>query len=172
VGGGTYFALLNDIVVASEDAYFQMPLPQGLGFPGGETMVEPWVMMNFHRAYEYLYLSQTVGAAEAHRLGMVNRVVPRADLDETVEVIAHQIAQAPLSVLMGIKAGVKRAWEGMGMRVHLQSQLQVMEAVGRAGDVAAWRKENADNGYGSSPRQIAAKRSQIAAEAVKAKFGG
>jgi enoyl-CoA hydratase/carnithine racemase len=172
VGGGTYFALLNDIVVASEDAYFQMPLPQGLGFPGGETMVEPWVMMNFHRAYEYLYLSQTVGAAEAHRLGMVNRVVPRADLDETVELIAAQIAQAPLSVLMGIKAGVKRAWEGMGMRVHLQSQLQVMEAVGRAGDVAAWRKENAENGYGSSPRQIAAKRAQIAAEAVKARSGG
>jgi enoyl-CoA hydratase len=77
VGGGTYFALLNDIVVAAEDAYFQMPLPQGLGFPGGETMIEPWVMMNFHRAYEYLYLSQTVDAHEAHRLGMVNRVAPR-----------------------------------------------------------------------------------------------
>ena len=99
----------------------------GPGFPGGETMVEPWVMMNFHHAYEYLYLSQTVDAQEAHRLGMVNRVVPRDELDETVELIAQQIAQAPLSVLMGIKAGVKRAWEGMGMRVHLQSHLQVMQ---------------------------------------------
>ena len=133
VGGGTYFALLNDIVVAAEDAYFQMPLPQGLGFPGGETMIEPWVMMNFHQAYEYLYLSQTVDAREAHRLGMVNRVVPRDQLDDTVELIAEQIAQAPLSVLMGIKAGVKRAWEGMGMRVHLQSHLQVMEIVGHSG---------------------------------------
>ena len=95
-------------------------------------MIEPWVMMNFHRAYEYLYLSQTVDAHEAHRLGMVNRVVPRDELDDTVELIAQQIAQAPLSVLMGIKAGVKRAWEGMGMRVHLQSHLQVMESVGRS----------------------------------------
>ena len=143
-----------------------MPLPQGLGFPGGETMIEPWVMMNFHRAYEYLYLSQTVDAAEAHRLGMVNRVVPRDDLDATVELIAQQIAQAPLSVLMGIKAGVKRAWEGMGMRVHLQSQLQVMEAVGRAGDVATWRQENVEKGYGRSPREVAAKRAQAAAEIV------
>jgi enoyl-CoA hydratase/carnithine racemase len=126
-------------------------------------MVEPWVMMNFHHAYEYLYLSQTLGANEAHRLGMVNRVVPRDQLDETVEVMAQQIAQAPLSVLMGIKAGVKRAWEGMGMRVHIQSHLQVMELVGRAGDVAAWRKENVDEGYGASPRQIAAKRAEIAA---------
>lgn len=164
VGGGTYFALLNDVVVAAEDAYFQMPLPQGLGFPGGETMIEPWVMMNFHQAYEYLYLSQTVDAAEARRLGMVNRVVPREDLDATAELIAQQIAQAPLSVLMGIKAGVKRAWEGMGMRVHLQSHLQVMEAVGRAGDVAAWRQENQENGYGVAPRQVAARRAEVAAD--------
>jgi enoyl-CoA hydratase/carnithine racemase len=167
VGGGTYFALLNDIVVASEDAYFQMPLPQGLGFPGGETMVEPWVMMNFHRAYEYLYLSQTLDAQEAHRLGMVNRVVPREQLDQAVELIAQQIAQAPLSVLMGVKAGVKRAWEGMGMRVHLQAHLQVMEAVGRAGDVAAWRQENQENGYGASPRQVAARRAEVAAELAR-----
>jgi enoyl-CoA hydratase len=128
--------------------------------------------MNFHRAYEYLYLSQTVDAQEAHRLGMVNRVVPRADLDATVELIAQQIAQAPLSVLMGIKAGVKRAWEGMGMRVHLQSQLQVMEAVGRAGDVAAWRKENQDQGYGVSPRQVAAKRAEVAAQAARDRAQG
>ena len=169
VGGGTYFALLNDIVVAAEDAYFQMPLPQGLGFPGGETMIEPWVMMNFHQAYEYLYLSQTLDAHEAHRLGMVNRVVPRDQLDDTVELIALQIAQAPLSVLMGIKAGVKRAWEGMGMRVHIQSHLQVMESVGRSGDVAAWRQENMDKGYGMSPRQVAAKRAEVAAEALRAR---
>ncbi len=164
LGGGTYFALLNDIVVAADDAYFQMPLTQGLGFPGGETMVEPWVMMNFHRAYEYLYLSQTVDAAEAHRLGMVNRVVPREQLDETVELLARQVAQAPLSVLMGVKAGVKRAWEGMGMRLHLQSHVQTMELVARAGDVTAWRQENLDRGYGMSPRAVADKRAQAAAE--------
>jgi enoyl-CoA hydratase/carnithine racemase len=169
IGGGSYFALLHDIVIAADDAYFQMPLPQGLGFPGGETMVEPWVMMNFHRAYEYLYTSQTIGAEEALRFGMVNKVVPRADLEETVEVMAAQIAQAPLSVLMGIKAGVKKAWEGMGMRVHLQGGLQMMELVGRAGDVAKWRQENAELGYAGGPRQIAEQRFKAAEAAVKAK---
>jgi enoyl-CoA hydratase/carnithine racemase len=166
IGGGTYFALLNDIVVASDDAYFQMPLPQGLGFPGGETMIEPWVTMNFHHTYEYLYLSQTLDAHEARRLGMVNRVVPRDQLDETVELVAHQIAQAPLSVLMGVKAGVKRAWEGMGMRVHIQSHLQMMEIVGKAGDVAAWRQENVEKGYGFAPRDVVANRAVAAKEAM------
>ena len=145
-----------------------MPLPQGLGFPAanhdravGDREL-PWHLT-------YLYLSQTVDAQEAHRLGMVNRVVPNNELDTTAELIANQIAQAPLSVLMGIKAGVKRAWEGMGMRVHIHSHLQVMEAVGRAGDVAAWRQENAEKGYGTSPRQVAAKRAEAAAAAVVAK---
>lgn len=162
LGGGTYFALLCDVVVAADDAYFQNPLPQGVGLPGAETMVEPWVFMNFHRAYEYLYLSQTLGADEALRFGLVNRVVPRADLDASTETIAQQIAEAPLSVLMGVKGGVKRAWETMGMRVHLQSQFHVMWPVSGAGDVAAWRQENAERGYGPLPRQVAAQRAEDA----------
>jgi len=163
VGGGTYFALLNDVVVASEEAYFQMPLPQGMGFPGGETMIEPWVMMNFHQAYEYLYLSQTLSAAEAKERGMINRVVPAEQLDAEVELIAQQIAQAPLSTLMGIKAGVKEAWEGMGMRTHLQSHFKMMQLVGGAGDVAAWRAENVEQGIGPAPRKIAKARAERAA---------
>ena len=83
LGGGTYWALLPDITIAADDAYFQMPLVQGLGFPGGETMIEPWVFMNWKRTYEYLYTAQTVNAAEALEVGMVNRVVaprrPRVD---------------------------------------------------------------------------------------------
>jgi hypothetical protein len=55
---------LNDIVVAAYDAYFQMPL-QGLGFSGRETMIEPWVTMNFHHTYEHPYHSQTVDAQGA-----------------------------------------------------------------------------------------------------------
>ena len=68
---------------------------------------------------------------------------------------------------MGIKAGVKRAWEGMGMRMHLQSQLQVMQLVGRAGDVAAWRQDNIEKGYGLAPRNVAQKRAEAAAEVAR-----
>lgn len=169
IGGGTYFALVPDIVVAADDAYFQMPLVQGLGFPGGETMVEPWLFMNYHRTYEYLYLSQTLDAQDALQMGLVNRVVPRDDLDETVEKIAAQIAQAPLSTLMATKSLVKRAWEMMGLRTHWQMSVQLMELVGRAGDVAKWRQENQDLGYSGSPRDIARQRAEAAAEAVDAR---
>ena len=168
IGGGTYFALVPDIVVAAEDAYFQMPLVQGLGFPGGETMVEPWIFMNYHRTYEYLYLSQTVPAEDALRMGMVNRVVPRDELDDTVEKIAAQIAQAPLSTLMATKSLVKQAWEMMGLRTHWQMSVQLMELVGRAGDVGKWRQENQELGYAGGPRQIAKQRAEAARDAVDA----
>jgi enoyl-CoA hydratase len=168
IGAGTYFACLPDIVVAADNAEFQMPLVQGLGFPGGETMMEPWLFMNFQRTYEYLYLAQTVDAYEAERLGMVNRVVPYEELDETAELIAAQITEAPLSTLMATKSLVKRAWEQMGLRVHWQSSTQLMELVGRAGDVAEWRKENAARGYGT-PRNVAEARAREAAHRIRAR---
>ena len=140
LGGGTYWALLPDITIASDDAYFQMPLVQGLGFPGGETMVEPWAFMNRKRAAEYLFTAQTLSAAEALAMGLVNRVVPRAELEATVEAMAARIARAPLSTLMGTKSLLVRAWELMGMRAHLQMSADVMSVMESAGDARAFRQ--------------------------------
>jgi len=53
MGGGIYLGLLTDFCVASEDAYFQMPLAQSLGEPGGHTMIEPWLLMNWHRTMDW-----------------------------------------------------------------------------------------------------------------------
>lgn len=120
LGGGSYWALLPDLTVASEDAYFQMPLVQAMGLPGGETMLEPWLFMNWKRAAEYLLTSQTLSAAEAHEAGLINRVVPRDKLEETTEELAAKIAHAPGSTLIAAKIGIRRAWELMGMRMHQQ----------------------------------------------------
>jgi hypothetical protein len=68
-----------------------------------------------------------------------------------------------LETVRYIKAGVKRAWETMGMRVHLQSQFHIMWQVAAAGDVAAWQKENIEHGYGPLPRRVAAQRAEAAA---------
>lgn len=120
LGGGSYWALLPDLTVASEDAYFQMPLVQAMGLPGGETMLEPWLFMNWKRAAEYLLTSQTLSAQDALAAGLVNRVVPREDLEKTTEELAARIARAPGSTLVAAKTGIRRAWELMGMRIHQQ----------------------------------------------------
>ncbi len=154
VGGGTYWALLPDITIASDDAYFQMPLVQGLGFPGGETMIEPWTFMNRKRAAEYLYTAQTLSAQEALDMGLLNRVVPRSDLEATVEAMAATIARAPLSTLMATKSLLVRAWEQMGMRQHLQLSADLMSITESTSDARAFRQNLMESGR--TPRQAAA----------------
>ena len=152
VGGGTVYGLLTDLTVASDDAYFQMPLPQGFGLPGAQTMIEPWVLMNFKRAAEYLFLAPTIPADQALEWGMVNRVVPRADLETTVEEMARTISQMPLTTILATKQGLNRAWEMMGMRVHLQQSTDLVALCSGASDVQAYMARLA----GRRPRQHAA----------------
>jgi enoyl-CoA hydratase len=154
LGGGTYWALLPDITIASEDAYFQMPLVQGLGFPGGETMIEPWTFMNRKRAAEYLYTAQTLSAAEALDMGIINKVVPRDELDAAVDAMATLIARAPLSTLMGTKSLLIRAWEQMGMRQHLQMSADIMSVLEKTSDAAALRRRLVESGR--KPTQLVA----------------
>jgi enoyl-CoA hydratase/carnithine racemase len=158
LGGGTYWAYLPDITIASEDAYFQMPLAQGLGSAGGETMVEPWTFMNRKRAAEYLYTAQTLSAEEALAMGLINRVVPRDDLESAVETMAAHIARAPLSTLMAAKSLLIRAWDLMGMRQHLQMSADIMSVLEKTSDAVALRRELAQRG--SRPRQMAAERGE------------
>jgi len=146
MGGGIYLGLLTDFCVASEDAYFQMPLAQSLGEPGGHTMIEPWLLMNWHRTMDWLLLAPTLSAREALDWGLLNRVVPREDLEDTVEEMARKISQIPLTTLMAVKNNVKRAWELMGMRVHLQVSHILTNMVGAASDVQARRAELMQSG--------------------------
>jgi enoyl-CoA hydratase len=161
IGGGTYFALFTDITICSEDAYFQMPLVQGLGFPGGETCMEPWVFMNWKRTAEYMYTAQTLTAQEALKFGLVNKVVPRDKLEETTEEMARVIAQAPISTLMTTKALIKRAWELMGLRMHQQHSMDVHYLTTFFSDVRAMGQERA-----KAPRSYA--RDWAASQTAKA----
>jgi enoyl-CoA hydratase len=134
LGGGSYWALLTDLTVVSEDAYFQNPLVQAMGLPGAETMIEPWLFMNWKKTAEYLLTSQTLSAADALDEGLVNRVVPRDELETTVEELAAKIANAPGSTLIATKMLIRRAWELMGMRMHQQMSNDLVAVVSAHSD--------------------------------------
>ena len=153
VGGGTVYGYLTDLSIAADDAYFQMPLPQGFGLPGAQTMIEPWLLMNWKKAFQYLYLGETLSAAEAEEWGLINEVVPAAQLEDRVEEVAATIARMPLSTIMAIKTGVKRAWEMMGMRVHLQTSTDYITICSGASDVRDYMAQRGDR----RPRQFAAR---------------
>ena len=87
------------------------------------------------RTAKYMFQSKTLNAQQALEWGSVNQVVPRDSLEETVEEIPANIAQAPLSTLLMSKALIKRAWGMMGLWVHWQMSTDLLALGSNAGDV-------------------------------------
>jgi enoyl-CoA hydratase/carnithine racemase len=99
MGGGLITAMRADIRVASEDAQFGIPaarLGLGYGFAGTKGLVD---LVGPANAREILFTGGRYPAADALRMGLINRVVPRDDLERTVKEMAATIASnAPLTV--------------------------------------------------------------------------
>jgi len=108
VGGGFEMVLGCDIIVAADTATFGLPEARvgRLPLDGGMTLLQRQVP--FHLAMGVLLTGKRISAAEALRIGLVNEVVPRADLDAAVQRwIDDVLACAPLSV-RAIKQVVRR----------------------------------------------------------------
>lgn len=108
MGGGFEMVLGCDIVVAAEEAGFALPEARvgRLPLDGGMTLLQR--QMPFRQAMGILLTGRRIPAAEAFRMGLVNEVVPRADLDAAVDRwLAEILACAPLSV-RAIKQVVRR----------------------------------------------------------------
>jgi 2-(1,2-epoxy-1,2-dihydrophenyl)acetyl-CoA isomerase len=108
VGIGCNFALAADMIIASEDALFsQIFVKIGLIPDGGGTFFLP-ALVGYQKAFELIALGDIFGAREAERLGIVNKVVPFAELDETVEKLAQRLIESPQIALEKIKAGLNQ----------------------------------------------------------------
>lgn len=93
VAGGLMLANVCDIIVASDDAFFQDPVVR-MGVPGVEYCAH-MIDLPPKIAREFMYLGLRMGAERAAHFGMVNRVVPRERLEEEVAAIAGEIARQP-----------------------------------------------------------------------------
>ncbi|MDG6106391.1 enoyl-CoA hydratase [Dactylosporangium aurantiacum] len=119
IAGGLMLAWCCDLVVAADDAFFADPVVR-MGIPGVEYFAHPWVMGPRH-AKEFLFLGERVYADRALQLGMVNRVVPRAELETATMDLAVRIAQMPRLGLALAKKAVNQAEDLMGLRAGMDS---------------------------------------------------
>ena len=119
VAGGLMLAWCCDFIVASDDAWFADPVVR-MGIPGVEYFAHPWVL-NPRAAKELLYTADPFPAERAERLGMVNHVVAREELEKTTLAIADRIAQMPPLGLALTKRAVNQAEDLMGMRSGMDS---------------------------------------------------
>jgi 2-(1,2-epoxy-1,2-dihydrophenyl)acetyl-CoA isomerase len=145
-GAGCNLALGCDLIVASEDARFaEIFSRRGLSVDFGGSWVLPR-LIGLHRAKELAFFAEIVSAKEAADIGLVNRVVPSAELDDFVDGWARTLAAGPpLALSMtktmlnnGIAASMEQAVEDearcQAMNFSTADALEAMQAFAQKRD--------------------------------------
>ena len=109
VGIGASFALACDIRIATPEAYILEAFVNiGLAPDGGVSWLLPR-LAGTGVAYEMFFTGKPLAVADAHRLGVINRVVPAERLEEEVRDLAGQLVSQPRHALAGAKRAVNHA---------------------------------------------------------------
>lgn len=119
IAGGLMLAWVCDMIIASDDAYFQDPVVR-MGIPGVEYFAHGFELPP-RIAREFLLLGERMSAERAYQFGMVNRVVPRDMLEEQVAQIATELADRPRMGVMLTKQALNLVEELRGKRTAMDS---------------------------------------------------
>jgi 2-(1,2-epoxy-1,2-dihydrophenyl)acetyl-CoA isomerase len=118
-GAGMSLALACDLTIASETAQFSIAYVKvGLSPDGSATYFLPR-LVGPKKALEIFYTGDLIDAGEALRLGLVNRVVPDAEMEKETQALAQQLAQGPTLALARAKELVYRS-----LSESLETQLE------------------------------------------------
>lgn len=144
VGAGMGMSLMCDVRIAAESARFSTGYVRVGLVPGdGDTYFLPR-LVGSAKALELLWTADFIEAAEALRLGIVNRVVPDAQLKEATYAFAKQIADGPQVPIRMIKRLVYQSLR-LDLRTHLDLVSSHMAVVRRTEDhaegVAAFKEK-------------------------------
>ena len=112
IAGGLMLLWVADIIIAADDAQFVEPTV-GMGVNGVEYFAHPWEL-GPRKAKELLFTSDWLTAQDAKAAGMVNHVVPAAELHEFTLAMAARIATKPSFALRMAKESVNEALEAQG----------------------------------------------------------
>jgi enoyl-CoA hydratase len=139
LGGGCDLMMMCDVAVAADDAVFGEPEIQ---FGSGVvTMVMPW-LVGARRAKELLLTGEDqIPADEALRIGLVNRVVPRAELEAATLALARRMAAADPVALSLTKRAINRSLEISGFREALTAGAD-LDAIIESAEVPERREFN------------------------------
>ncbi len=123
LAGGTDLMLACDLAVAADDAKFgYVDIRFGSGVV---SMFLPWVV-GVRKAKELLFTGEDrVSADEALRIGLVNRVVAREDLDDATLALATEVAKNEPFVVQTAKRAANRAWDVAGFRTALAANIEL-----------------------------------------------
>jgi len=119
IAGGLMLAWVCDLILASDDAQFRDPVID-LGAPGVEWFAHPWEL-GWRKAKELLFTAEWFSAEEAKQFGMVNQVVPRAELADAALELAKKIAAKPAFALKATKLAVNQMQDAAGFQTGMNT---------------------------------------------------
>ncbi|HZM73597.1 MAG TPA: enoyl-CoA hydratase/isomerase family protein [Candidatus Polarisedimenticolia bacterium] len=165
LAGGLELAMACDLIVASDDA--QLGEPEIRFGSAPVTLLMPF-LLGQKKTRELLFTGDLVSADEALKIGLVNRVVPRAELAAAVDALADRLARVEPDVMAPTKLMLNRAMEfagflealAMGLDVQSfinmsESSVEFNEIVRRDGLKAAlaWRDQRYDERLADSAKR-------------------
>jgi enoyl-CoA hydratase len=126
LAGGLELAMACDLIVAAEDA--QLGEPEIRFGSAPVTLLMPFVIGQ-KRTRELLMTGDLIGAVEAERIGLVNRVVPAERLVAEVDALAEKLARVPPDVMAPTKLMLNRAMDAAGFATAVESGLDLQSFV-------------------------------------------
>lgn len=112
LAGGLELMLCCDLAIAAESAKFGEPEVRHVSAP--PTLMLPWTTPMRHARW-LMYTGDTIDAAEAHRIHLVNKVVPDSDLMPAAEAVARKCARMPGAAIKFAKAALNHQQETAGL---------------------------------------------------------
>jgi 2-(1,2-epoxy-1,2-dihydrophenyl)acetyl-CoA isomerase len=154
-GAGANLALVCDFVLASDRSRFmELFIRRALSLDSGASWLLPRLVGD-RRARELAMLGDTVGAVDAERYGLINRVVPVAELDTEVAALAERLAQLPAPALRGTKQLLLDSWGSTfaeAMEAETVNQLTVLDTPETRTTISRYNRETAGPTGADSPR--------------------
>ncbi len=155
MGAGCELAMMCDMSIAADTAIIGEPEIRFASI--GSAVIMPWII-GHKRARQLLYFGDTITAERAEQIGMINLVVPEADLEAETIKFANRLALVGRETLGAVKHAVNRGIEAQGIHAGMEAGVDIVglihtskiesdekfyEIVNKEGPAAAFRWRNA-----------------------------
>ena len=126
LGGGCDLAAVCDFTIASEDAVFAEPEIQ---FNSGPPFMMLPYTVGIKKAKEIILTGERITAQEAKEIGLVNKIVPRDDLDKEVMELAIKLVKIPQIAVELNKLSINRIYEAAGFTSGINSAAEMFPLI-------------------------------------------
>jgi enoyl-CoA hydratase/carnithine racemase len=123
LGGGCELAMFCDMTICADNALFGEPEVRFSAV--GPAMVMPW-MIGFKKARELIYFGDMIDAETALALGMVNRVVPLAELEAATMKVARRMTMVSPEALANAKIAINRGADAAGFTSAMRAGMDAL----------------------------------------------